>query len=456
MAQSRGFCGARLEAVAPPKASRADHRFRFSRSVPTVVLAGMICLSLNSAALAQAGSLDTTFGGDGRVTTDFTPSNDEAVAIAIQGDGKILAGGIAREPMGRFALARYDVDGSLDNTFGGDGRVTTDFGTGVDWINALAIQTDGKIVAVGADRPATGNNVKLALARYETDGDLDPTFSGDGKVTTNFTPGYDYAEDVVLQLDGKIIVAGGAGGAGGRFALARYNTGGGLDSTFGGDGRVVTDFNTGDDDATGMALQSDGKIVAGGWSGPARSNNFRFAVARYNTGGGLDSAFSGDGRATANFTAGDDYAWDMALQGDGRIVLVGSAAGAAGRFAAARYSTDGSLDSTFGGDGRVVTDLNSSSWDVATGVGVQGDGKLVAAGWTGPARGNNYRFAVLRYDTNGGLDTTFGDNGVVRTNFTPGADFAWDMALQSDGKIVAVGRAGGAGGKFALARYTGA
>jgi uncharacterized delta-60 repeat protein len=217
----------------------------------------------------------------------------------------------------------------------------------------------------------------------------------------------------------------------------------------------MTNFNTGGDIATGAALQADGKIVAAGWSGPASSNDYGFAVARYNATGGLDTTFNNDGRTTTNFTSGNDYAWDMTLQPDGKIVAVGRAAGSGGRFALARYTTTGRLDTTFAVEGKRITNLNTGS-DEATGVGVQGDGKIVAAGWTGPAGSNNYRFAVARYSTDGALDGTFSDDGWTTTNFTAGNDYAWDMSIQADGKIVAVGRAGGSGGLFALARYTAA
>jgi uncharacterized delta-60 repeat protein len=412
-----------------------------------------LCLSLmlETPAMAAPGDLDTTFSLDGKVTTNFTRGYDEAVAIAIQPDGKILVGGLAGGTGGKFALARYNVGGDLDTTFGG-GKVTTDFGRGTDWINALAVQSDGKIVAVGGDRPARGDNVRIALARYNTDGSLDTSFSGDGKATTNFTSGYDYAEDVILQSDGKIVVVGGAGGAGGRFALARYIPSGALDLSFGGDGKVVTNFASGFDAAVAVAIQPDSKIVAGGWSGPSRSNDYRFAAARYNTDGSLDPAFGGDGKVTTNFTTGNDYAWDMALQSDGEIVLAGAAAGAGERFALARYDATGALDDGFGGDGKVITNFNTGS-DVATGVAVHGDGRIVAAGWSGPARSSDYRFALARYDSDGGLDSTFGGDGKVTTNFTSGNDYAWDMGLQTDGKIVAVGHARGSGGRFAVARY---
>lgn len=422
------------------------------RVLATAVLACLISGFADSIALALAGDLDTTFGGDGRVTSNFTSLNDEAFAIAIQEDQKILVGGGAPLTKGRFALARYNTNGILDTSFGGDGKVTTDFGNGTDWVNALAIQSDDKIVAVGGSRPQSGNNVRIALARYNATGTLDTSFSGDGRVVTNITPGYDYAEDVVLEPDGDIVIVGGAGGSGGRFALARYNPQGTLDNSFSGDGTVVTNIKSGSDNAVAVGLLTDGRIVAAGWSGPATSNDYTFAVARYSAVGVLDDTFSNDGVAITNFTGGNDYAWDMALQEDEKVVVVGAAAGGDERFALARYETDGSLDSTFSGDGKVVSDLDSGS-DVATGVGIQSDGKVVVAGWSGPANSSNYRFAVGRYASDGDLDGTFSNDGIVMTNFTGGNDYAWDMAIQGDGRVVAVGRAAGSGGMFALARY---
>jgi uncharacterized delta-60 repeat protein len=428
------------------------------RPSPLVIVLGLLMtqMMLAQPARAAGGQLDGSFSGDGKVTTDFTSADDLVTAVVIQSDGKLLAAGWAGSIStngARFALARYDADGGLDDTFGGDGRVTTNFDVGNEWVNAVAVQSDGKIVAVGGYKKASSNNARFALARYNPSGTLDTSFSGDGRVMTEFTTGYDYAEDVALQSDGKIVVAGGAGGlTRGRFALARYGVGGGLDPTFGGDGRVVTEFNTGFDVADAIAVQDDGRIVAAGQSAPVRGSNYRFAIARYNPGGSLDSGFSGDGKVTTNFTTGYDYASDMALQDDGKIVAVGAAAGAGERFALAQYETTGALDNGFGGDGKVITNFNSGS-DVATGVAVQSDGKIVAAGWSAPASGPDYRFAVARYNPGGSLDSGFGGDGKITTNFTSGVDYASDVALQDDGKIVAGGRARGAGGRFALARY---
>lgn len=428
------------------------------RTTPvTSALAMLLVVFLTTTALAAAGDLDTTFDGDGKLATDFTAGDDIAAAIAIQADGKIIVAGIASQ---RFALARYEADGSLDATFGGDGRVTTRIARGLQLVNGLAIQPDGKIVAVGPLYP-TGEDARWALARYNSDGSLDTSFSGDGKLTVDLTTRDDSAEDVALQDDGKIVVAGGAGGAGGRFGLARFETNGDLDTTFGGDGTVVTNFDTGFDYATAVAVLGDGKIVAAGWAGPATSDGYDFAIARFDSAGVLDPAFGNGGKVTTNFTKGNDYAWDMTVQADGKLVLVGTAAGAGGRFALARYDDTGALDGDFGGDGKVITNLGVGS-DVATGVAILGDGSIVAGGWSGPikivpwfgpAASDDFRFAAARYDPTGVLDPTFGVDGTVITDFTKGSDYAWDIGVQEDGKVVLAGRAGGGGGRFASARY---
>jgi uncharacterized delta-60 repeat protein len=169
--------------------------------------------------------LDTSFGGDGKVTTNFTHDGDPAFGVAIQADGKIVAAGEAAigNPSGKFALARYNTDGSLDTSFGGDGKVTTAFSADEDGSGMDAIQTDGKIVVAGV-AAYESSNPKFALARYNPDGSLDTTFGGDGKVTTDFSPHTDYADGVAIQADGKIVAAGisGEGGSNPRFAVARY------------------------------------------------------------------------------------------------------------------------------------------------------------------------------------------------------------------------------------------
>jgi uncharacterized delta-60 repeat protein len=201
----------------------------------------------------------------------------------VQTDGKIVAGGYAHYSVAngrsRFALVRYNADGTRDMTFSSDGRVTTNFSRRNDVVIDLALQADGKIVAAGISR-ADGSNPNVALARYNVDGSLDGSFGGDGKVGTDFSGGYDQAWAVALQADGKVVVAGDTGGLGGRFLVARYDTSGALDSTFSGGGFVATNFTPHNDFAYGLAVQADGNLIAvggSGWGGP----NPKIAVARY-------------------------------------------------------------------------------------------------------------------------------------------------------------------------------
>jgi uncharacterized delta-60 repeat protein len=235
------------------------HRLtRRSWLVPSLVCA-LVAIPAGSA-LAAAGDLDTSFGGDGKVTTNFTSGDDTGFAVGIQADGKIVAAGTAA--FREFALARYNADGTLDTTFGGDGKVTTNLTSGADGALSVAIQADGKIVSAGA---AGGTGGRFALARYNIDGTLDTGFSSDGKLTTNFTSGPDVAFGVAIQGDGKIVAAGTAGFR--QFAVARYDADGTLDSTFGGDGKVTTDFTSGDDFGGALVLQADEKAVVAGRAG---------------------------------------------------------------------------------------------------------------------------------------------------------------------------------------------
>jgi uncharacterized delta-60 repeat protein/uncharacterized repeat protein (TIGR01451 family) len=401
----------------------------------------LVAGALPAAAVAAPGTLDPSFGTGGEVTTDFGGS-DSAEAVAIQSDGKIVAvGGTFSFPSGDFALARYNADGSLDPSFGSGGKVTTDFG-GFDAASAAVIQPDGRIVAAG--RSGSGD---FALARYNTDGSLDTTFGNGGKLTTDFG-GFDAAFGVALQADGKIVAAG-QGGPGGGFALARYNTDGSLDPSFGSGGEVTTHFTSGFEVVIAVAIQLDGKIVV---TGQTFAGGFQqFALARYNTDGSLDTSFASGGIVATNFGFDSAFGGALAIQPDGKIV----AAGRAGTdFLLARYNGDGSLDATFGSGGIVTTDFGGTVFDAAFGVALQSNGKIVAAGGTfNGFVGPSADFALARYNPDGSLDASFGSGGKVTTDFG-GFDVARSVALQADGKIVAAGT-GGAGSDFALARYLG-
>jgi uncharacterized delta-60 repeat protein len=405
-------------------------------------------------AVAAPGDLDPTFDGDGRVTTDFAGGFDGARGIAIQADGKIVAAGVAicdpcagPTTIHDFALARYNRDGSLDTTFGeGDGKVTTDFSAGADEAFAVAIQADGKIVAGGS---AAISGVDFALARYNADGSLDPTFDGDGKVTTDYGFGSSQVKALAIQADGKIVAAGYGSSTGFDFFLARYNSNGSLDPGFGNGGRVTfLGFGSNNNQANGVAIQADAKIVASGCTSCSSSAG-NFALVRLNPNGSHDGTFDGEGLVTTDFLGDEDQANDVAIQADGKIVVAGFASVSFDEtFALARYNVDGSLDPTFDGDGRATTQFGSG--DRARELAIQRDGKIVAAGVACAFCFAGADFGLARYNIDGSLDTTFSGDGKVMTDFGFANDQASAVALQGDGKIVA---AGVADGDFALARY---
>ena len=290
------------------------------------------------------GALDTTFNATGKVTTAIGTINDEAFALAVQSDGKLVAAGYSDTgTQGVFALVRYNTDGSLDTTFNATGKVTTAIGTVNDIAYALVIQSDGKLVAAGYSD--TGTQVEFALVRYNTDGSLDTTFNTTGKVTTAIGTVNDIAYALVIQSDGKLVAAGVSNtGTQDEFALARYNTDGSLDAGatgFGTGGIVTTAVGTVNDVASALAIQSNGKLVAAGFSYSGAQE--RFALARYNTDGSLDAGATGfgtGGKVTTAIGTITDVATALVVQSDGKLVAAGySDGGAQTRFALARYKS---------------------------------------------------------------------------------------------------------------------
>jgi uncharacterized delta-60 repeat protein len=391
------------------------------------------------------GSLDSSFGSGGKVITDFG-GGSEARAVALQHDGKILVAGSASSSSAAeddlFSIFRYNADGRLDTSFGtlrNVGTVVTNLG-GEDVALALAFQPDGKIVLAGATAISFGN---FSLARYSADGQLDPGFGAAGRVITSMSSNSS-ARGVAVQPDGKIVVTGLSSG---DFTLVRYNPDGSLDSGFGSAGKVITDFG-GPDFSFAIALQPDGKIVVAG------SSFFDFALARYDSGGSLDMSFGSGGKATASIT-GSEQAFAMALQPDGKIVLAGVTSVSPinpdlSDFALARFNSNGSLDTGFGSGGKVVTDFGGG--DIVTSLALQPDGKIVVAGSARAANFIDNNFAVARYNANGSLDLSFGAEGITLTDFGQN-DSASAVALQADGKIVVAGSVIQGTSDFALARF---
>ena len=392
-------------------------------------------------AIAAPGDLDSTFGGSGIQVTHFGPES-AAFGIAIQPDGKIVSAGTSNYEqdsglyLGEFGVSRHNADGSLDESFSDDGRQTTSFGPNLGaYAQAVAIQADGKIVVAGNQRESNVENpyVHLAVTRYRADGSLDPTFSGDGKLTFADFGDYSTANAVAIQADGKIVVAGGA-------ALVRLNADGSLDPGFSDDGKVSTGL-----DAQAMAVQADGKIVLAGGYG--------FRLARYRADGSPDPTFSGDGNVNTELP-NLIYARSVALQADGRIVVAGGAATSEGGtdFAMVRYHADGAVDTVFGAGERDVNDF-------AAAVTIQPNGKIVVTGQSAPMDWNApviSRVTLARFGTDGSPDASFGTGGTVSGELGF-SSHATAVALQSDGKIVlaGIGTTYESGSSMLIARYEG-
>jgi uncharacterized delta-60 repeat protein len=402
-----------------------------------------------------AGDLDPTFGNGGIVTTE--EFGGSITDIVIQSDGKIIAIKTQREPPNsgnpstNFVLTRYNSNGSLDTSFGTGGRAIANIGN-FDLLttvsDALALQSDGKILLTG------GADGDVALARFNRDGTLDTSFDEDGKVIADF--GFSEGRDLAIQSDGKILVAVSSvdpiihpdanlspmpGEAFIQdFTFVRYNSDGSLDTSFGDGGKVVTDFGTNSVIAN-LAIQPDGKIVGVGSAGGD------FALARYNSDGSLDTSFGNGGKVTTDVDV--DFGSSIALQADGKITIGGGTRSGSPDLdlALARYNSNGSLDTSFGTDGIIIRDLEFL--DNATEVEVQTDGKIVVTVQTLKNLFFNSDFTVLRYNSDGSLDSSFGNEGIVTTDFG-GFNLSNALALQTDNKIVVAGS-----GDFgiAIARY---
>jgi uncharacterized delta-60 repeat protein len=379
----------------------------------------------------------------------------------VQADGKLVAAGRTDNIM---ALARYRRDGALDPSFGNGGRVTTDLTSGSpERITALAQQADGKLVAAGeavSGPDPRGTIFDFALTRYNPDGSLDPTFGSGGTVTTDFADDNDEAAAVVVQPDGKLVIAGSATTGIGQdpfprtlidFALARYNPDGSLDSTFGQGGKVTTNFIDGTDRAAALVLQPDGKLVAAGLAfiettPDIHNERTGFGLARYNPDGSLDPTF-GTGGTVISDTPDLLRATALVRQPDGKLVAAGTAVGPNRNapLALVRYNPDGSPDPTFGTGGTVVNDFGGVfQWP--TGLVRQPDGKLAVAGGTDA-------FLLARFNPNGTPDPKFGTGGLVTTSLGPAGGGPEALAMQADGKLVAAGWQGGVQPDFALVRY---
>ncbi len=456
------------------------------RLISVALLALVFSKAATAIPLPIPGNFDFTFAaGTGKITNlAIGASKDRAFATALQSDGKIvLAGECSNGTNNDFCVARLNADGSLDASFTGPGgfaagKFMLPMGQGDDGARGIAIQPDGKIVLAGTCHNGVNND--FCIARLNPNGSRDSSFNGpggggNGLFLLSVGASDEYVAAMALQADGKIVLAGSCyNGSDNDFCVARLNVNGTFDTSFAGpggngNGRFLLPIGLKNDNATAVAVQSDGKILLAGYCLSAM-NDQDFCAARLNADGSFDTGFSGpSGSGNGKFLLpvgnSSDYASSALLQPDGNIVLTGFCINGAGYdFCAVRLlAATGSLDNSFAGptgigNGKIMLPIGASS-DNSLVAALQPDGKIVLAGYCGGAVNND--FCVARLNSDGTFDTTFDGPGVAGNGkfifpVSNSDDIATAMAIQPDGKIVVVGYCGnGVIDGFCVARLNG-
>lgn len=407
--------------------------------------------------LLPNGAYDPTFGNNGRVLTDFNNGQDQANAVVIQPDGKIIAAGFTKTGGDAdIALARYLSDGTLDAGFGTGGKVSTKVGTLSDIARDIALQPDGKILICGstADVLTFNNPSYFVLARYAVDGKLDLTFGSTGVITTdvNADEENDIARSLAILPNGRIVVAGySAVSLASKISVVRYRASGLIDNTFGKNGALTTEVKGYGNFCTKIQILPDQSLML---SGMAENIDFKDVfLVKLRSAGVVDSTFGLNGRVIRSLSPKDDNAWSMALRTDGRILVAGDTRADGAFYTDAtllQFNANGSKDASFGDDGVVLADLGTSE-DKAHALLLLPDGKLFLGGQTYNQEGFN-DWAMVQYQANGMPDAAFGVQGVKTQRFPPATDALLNaLALRPDGKVLA---AGSIGNKAAMAMLT--
>lgn len=401
---------------------------------------------------SQSGTLDTSFGTDGIVLTQVSPVYNFGMATVVQPDGKIIVAGYAGTPSTyKAAVVRYNTDGTLDNTFGAGGELIIPIGSAKSYATDVALQDDGKIV-LGA---RTFDNVSgnFALVRLNADGSFDSSFGTNGIVIAS-TGGNDVSASILIADDGKILLAGDSDES---FSVAKFNSDGSLDTSFGTNGWAITVFDGSISIIQQIAFQNDGKIVMGGFAINS-VGRYQMAAARLNADGTLDTSFGTAGKVNFNIGVDQDFVTAIAIQSDGKILLGGhtyitSNPRLAYDFAVVRLNTDGNMDSTYGNNGVTTAQIVDEA-NYTNGMIIQADDKVILVGRT--VKELDYDLAMVRFNTDGTLDSTFGNGGKVSTDVEGREDHGYAIALQPDTKIILAGYsypAGADDSAIVVARY---
>ena len=394
----------------------------------------IICFLFVCSCFAQAGSFDTTFDTDGKSTYCYTPVSINALFDAqFQASGKIVTYNIINGAS-VASLIRWNTNGSIDTTFGVNGSVSYNstsppFHNQNYYPRQMVIQADNKIIIMGLQQ---GNLYPNAywVVRLLADGALDTSFNGTGYLDLLFGTIQDQGTCIAIQPDGKILVGGTSGDTAQYFTVARLNNNGTLDTSFGTGGKVQTTFSGSESFTQSIAVQTDGRIVLGGYTVniPHAKD---FALIRYNANGSIDEGFGTNGKVVTTIGENSDWITDLLIEPNGKIIAGGCNSFESNpRLCMVRYLANGSIDNTFGSNG---ININLDNYSRNCSIERQVDGKIVVSGGLDAAV-----FEIYRYNNNGTLDSSFGVNGFVE-GFPALGDAAIKTLIQPDNKIVVCG-----------------
>ena len=404
----------------------------------------LFILFVSNVNFAQFGTLDTSFGRDGIVITPFTGFDAAVQSLLIQPDKKIIAGGsVTKSGSTQFSLARYKVDGSLDETFGNLGQAITDYPE-LMVMSSMALQSDGKIIVAGNLYNSSISISRFVLVRYDSNGILDTSFGIDGRVITNISDKFDRITSIIIQNDDKIIASGTTSDDANYsdFSIARYNPDGTLDSSFGNNGITVTSIKTWDF-GYAIVLQDDNKIVISGSTSnefnPVFGPDYDFLVLKYDKYGVLDATFGNGGSVIIGTTEANEKALSVKVLSDGKIIIAGEHHIMKYSFMISQLLPNGDIDTSYGNNGLVLNDLASQFIES---VAMQIDGKFLITEYHGTGGCCSADIKLIRFLDDGNYDATFGTNGIVTADFLNENNQANAIVAQDDGKIVIGGVSG--------------
>ena len=418
----------------------------------------ILFLGTSAGIFAADGDLDATFGNGGIVTTDNGSDYEGIYDLAVQADGKIIAAGASfAAPSLQTVVVRYNADGTIDSTFGSSGKVFIE----EVFPNKLAVQPNGKIVLVGFRRSSSGRN--FYVARLNSNGSFDTAFNGTGEIIMDLSG---EANSVKIQSDGKILVGGTIQE---KFAVFRFNVDGSLDTAFGDAGKVFTPLQD-SAEVYDLAIQTDGKIVAVGESflleASSQNPQGSFATVRYNPDGSIDTTFNGNGIAFTEFVSNgssgirrNNTPRKVLIRPNGKIVVVGTTSSCCvpqplSQIALIQYNPDGSIDTSFGNAGKTQTGLRGAASSGANDAALQSDGKILVAGNSQSNIKSNLQTLVGRFNSNGSFDETFNVNGLSSPQFPANTTArTFSIALQPDSKFLIGGNIRSNREDFFLAQF---